>query len=155
MKMPDCFISFVRSDAAFARSIYKVMTASGLDTFLAPISIHPGQDWTDRVRRNLQSTRWVLFLASRRACRSAYVQQEVGGAFFGGKTIIPIVWDMDPSKLPGWARHVQAVDLRGKRPEEIAAQVRSIAELLRASRSKSDLITLALIGGLIFLASRK
>jgi len=130
------------------------MKAHGLETFLAPISLRPGQDWTDGIKENLQNTRWVLFLASRQACRSDNVQQEVGGAFFGGKTIIPIVWDMDPKKLPGWTNRIQAVDLRNKTPVEIAVRMRSIAESLRASKFKSDLITLGLIGGLLYLASK-
>ena len=66
------------------------------------MSLQPGQDWHATIRANLQQSRWVFVLASRAACKSIFVQQEIGGAILGDKTIVPVVWDMPPSELPGW-----------------------------------------------------
>ncbi len=152
--MPDCFISFVGKDRRLAESIHQDLVRHELDVFLAPISLQPGQDWSQEIQRALQNTRWVLFLASKEACSSPYVQQEVGGAFFGGKTIVPIVWDIAPDKLPGWAKQFQAVDLRGKTPQEIAARIQQVAARLRASKQKGNLIALGIIAGLLWLGTR-
>lgn len=152
--MPDCFISHVSADAKFAREIHRVMTAQGLDVFLAPVSLKPGDDWTREVKRSLKESRWVLFLASRKACRSHYVQQEVGGAYFADTIVIPIVWNMKPEKLPGWTNRIQAIDLRKRTPEEIGLRLNEIASDIRASKVKGRLIALGLIGGLLWLAAR-
>ncbi|EQD76625.1 TIR protein, partial [mine drainage metagenome] len=56
------------------------MTSEGLSVFLAPLSLSPGQQWPDAILKSLEASPWVLFLASRAACSSSWVQQEVGVA---------------------------------------------------------------------------
>ena len=40
---------------------------------------------------------------------------------------MPVVWDMDPSKLPGWVNNVQALDLRNTTLLDAREQVSKIA----------------------------
>lgn len=126
-----------------------------MSVFLASVSLQPGENWSDAIWSNLKSSSWVIFLASRNACQSPYVQQELGAALAGEKRIVPIVWDMDPRELPGWLNQKQAIDLRGKGWGELVPIVRQIAHGIRSDQLKGALIAGAVVFGLIWLASQK
>jgi sulfatase modifying factor 1 len=100
--MPDCFISYVSQDQQLADFIRKHLLAQRLEVFMAPVSIQPGEQWSDVIKQNLLSSSWVIFLASRVACSSPYVQQELGMALGTSKRLVPVVWEIPPSQLPGW-----------------------------------------------------
>jgi len=87
----------------------------------------------------------VILLASRSACSSAFVNQEVGGALLTSKKLVPIVWDMDPSDLPGWTKEIQAVDLRNSTMADLQRQVASIATQIRQGKQQGLFIVGAII----------
>ena len=149
--MPDCFISHSSADAAFARSIHDSLLAQGVTPFLAPVSIETGAHWSKEILQALRESRWVIFLASRKACESAFVQQEVGGAIVSGKSLVPIIWDMAPAELPAWAREYQALDIRGASADAVGAQVAAIAARIRADKATGALIAGAAITALIVM----
>src|SRR5262249_29183296 len=107
----DVFISFSSRDERLARFVCDHLTASGVAVVLAPASVLPGQPWSDEILNALRGSNWVIFLASRAGCASAWVQQELGAAIGMQKKLVPIVWDMPPSELPGWASRHQAINL--------------------------------------------
>jgi hypothetical protein len=152
--MPDCFISHASVDAPFAASVRDYLKAHDLDVFLAPVSIVPGEPWSQAVLQALRNSKWVIFLASRAACQSAFVQQEVGGAIVGNKTLIPVVWDISPEELPAWAKQRQALDLRGMVVGDIAAAINSIGRQIRQDRDTGRLVALALIAGFLYVVSK-
>jgi hypothetical protein len=86
----------------------------------------------------------VIVLASRVACASAFVNQEIGGALLGSKRLIPIIWDINPNELPGWARSVQAIDLRGSMLG-LQSQVGAIANRINQERTQSVIIAVGVI----------
>lgn len=151
--MPDCFISYCRADEKFATHVYKELRLHRLTAFLARLSLRPGQNWTEEVWRNLRGSGWFLFLASKKACKSAYVQQELGGALAAQKTLIPIVWDIDPSELPGWMNQKHALDLRGHSVEQIRQKIEELADEFRSRKTKGNLVALGVVGGLLLLAA--
>ena len=154
--MADVFISYSDEDEEFAKFMYKHLTDEGLSVFMASISLIPGQKWSQEILQNLKSSLWVLFLASKAACKSPFVQQEIGATIITEKRLVPIVWDMDPSDLPGWANQVQALNLRGASVDEVHHQISKIADRIKADKSKGYLIAGLLIAGLlIFLGSRE
>lgn len=152
--MPDVFISHSSSDRQLAEFLHRHLTSESLSVFLAPVSLLPGQRWSQQILRALETSNWVLFLASRAACASAWVQQELGVALGKQKKLVPIVWDMPTSELPGWTHHIQAVDLARASPEQIQAQITAIAERIKADKAKGFLIGGLLIAGVLALASR-
>ncbi len=97
--------------------------------------------------RLLKSSPWLFVLASDVTSRLEFVQQEVGHAFFAGKSEIPGVWDMSPESLPGWLGHRQCLDLRSASYSEEDLQIVSIAKRIRADRICGALIAAALSGG--------
>jgi hypothetical protein len=152
--MPDVFISHSSADRQFAEFLHRHLTSEGLSIFLAPISVLPGQRWPQEILNALGASSWVLFLASRAACTSPWVQQELGAAIAKQKKLVPIVWDMPPSALPGWTGHIQAVNLAGASADEIRVQITAIAEQIKADKAKGLLIGGLLLAGLFALAAK-
>jgi hypothetical protein len=144
----DCFISYTQPDARFARELAVFLRARRLSVFLAELSIEPGANWSQTVRAALSGSTWVLFLASRASCSSPAVQQEVGGAVFGRKKLVPIVWDMNPGELPAWAREYEALDLRAKDTAGVLADVEALARQVHSRKAVARFIAVALLATL-------
>src|SRR5260370_40059547 len=106
--MPDCFISYSSQDQELANFVHSELSRPGVNAFMASASLQPGQHWSAEILNNLRGSNWVILLASRAACSSAFVNQEIGGALLDSKRLIPIIWDIDPNELPGWAKSVQS-----------------------------------------------
>ncbi|GAG92721.1 unnamed protein product [marine sediment metagenome] len=106
------------------------------------MSLKPGQQWSHEILQNLKDAKCVLFLASKAACQSPYVQQEVGASVISEKNLIPVVWDMPPEKLPGWASQYQAINLDGVQIDEIRQIFSQIASRLKFGK-------LLKVGGLL------
>ena len=146
--MPDCFISYSSTDQEFAKSVHSELEKHTITAFMASVSLQPGQDWSKEIMENLRNSKWVILLASRAACSSEFVNQEIGVALHNAKNLIPIVWDMAPSKLPGWAKDVQAIDMSRKQTVgELQREIASIAQRIKQDKSQGLLII-----GAIFLA---
>jgi hypothetical protein len=126
--MPDCFISYASAEEPIAKQVYSVLSSQNVEVFLAPLSLRPGDEWSEEIKKNLRDSSWVLFLASRDACESSFAQQEVGMAIGLHKKLVPIIWDIAPSELPGWLKGVQAIDLRGLTVENANDRLASIAK---------------------------
>ncbi len=83
-----------------------------------------------------------------------HVQQELGAALSAQKRIVPVVWDLDPSALPGWINRKQALDLRDTTWERAAERIVAIAESIKSDRAIGALVAGAILFGL-FLAVTK
>jgi TIR domain len=115
--MADIFISYSSADSKVAREIYEWLSQKDVNVFLAEISLETGDAWDEKIKKNLREADYFIFLASRKACASQSVNQEIGMAIRDNKNIIPVVWDMPPTELPGFLKcNTQAVDMRGKDP---------------------------------------
>ena len=146
--MPDCFISYSSEDEELAKFINKELKGHEITSFMASDSLQAGQNWQQKILENLRNSKWVVLLASRAACSSAFVNQEIGGALHGSKNLIPIVWDMDPSELPGWLKSVQAIDMSGNQTVvELQREIVSIAQRIKEDKNQALLIL-----GAVFLA---
>jgi len=149
--MTDVFISYTSADQRLADFVFRHLKAESVAVFMASVSLQPGQDWTAEIRRHLRDSSRVLFLASRVACGSPYVQQELGGAFFSGKAVIPVIWEIAPEQLPGWIDRSQALDLR-RLPDAagLATALKGIAGQIHSEK----LVGLGIVAGALFLLSR-
>jgi hypothetical protein len=151
--MPDCFISYASADEDIAKHVHSILTSNQVSVFLAPLSLRPGDRWGDEIKAQLEQSSWVVFLASEAACRSPYAQQEIGMALGLRKKLVPVVWDMQPSQLPGWLKEVQALDLRGLTIDNANRRIAAIAKGIHDERVKILLlIAAALIFALVALA---
>ncbi len=153
--MPDVFISFSSQDEPLARFVQEHLMASGISVFVAPVSLKPGQQWSAEILKALRSSTWVIFLASRGACASPWVQQELGAAIGMQKRLVPIVWDMPPEELPGWAAHHQAINMAGSSSiDDLRLQLAEIARRIKSDQQTGLLILGLLVAGLAWGASK-
>lgn len=152
--MPDCFISHSTKDQPLTNFVHSELTGHGLDVFLASVSLGPGERWSETILTNLKTSSWVIFLASKAACQSAYVQQEFGIALGLNKKLIPVIWDITILDLPGWLNHFQALDLRGATLKQIQARIFDIAQTIKQDKEQGAFIAGALILGLLYFGSR-
>ncbi len=151
--MSDVFISYSVDDEKKAKEVHKLLTSYGISTFLAGISLEPGDDWSDEILGNLNTSKWVLFFASKAACKSPAVQQELGIALGTGKQIIPVTWDIKPEQLPAWIKGKQAIDLTKGRIENLRPTAEKIAKQLKSDKVTTGII-IALLGVAFFYASK-
>jgi hypothetical protein len=142
--MADVFISYaaVQPDEGLATELHAALAKHNVSAFMAKISLQPGQRWPDEIRNALRSSPRVIFLASKNACASPYVQQELGGAHYDKKIIIPIVWDMSPGELPGFTSQYHAIDAR-QGPGPLLEALQKIANDIRIEQRNG---VLALVG---------
>ena len=138
--MPDVFISYSVKDEQLAQFVRQHLAQQGLDVFLASISLKQGEHWTPQIINALRASGWGFLLASKNALASANVQQEVGGAIFGQKKLVPIMWDIDPHEMPRWITDYQGVVLKGATMEQINARVAQLAAEVKADKVKGQLV---------------
>ena len=152
--MAKVFISYSVKDEPFAKRMYNALSSLGVSTFLAGISLKPGSNWTEEILSNLKLSQWVLFLASKAACQSPAVQQELGASLIQGKIIIPIIWDISAEELPGWSRRYQAVDISSGNVEALKGVISSIAEKVKSDKFIGGLIVATLAIAFIYILSQ-
>ena len=69
--MPDCFISYSSTDQKFANAIYVDLTAHGVTTFMAPVSVQLGTKWSGEILKALGASKPCQSRCVRLAVRSA------------------------------------------------------------------------------------
>jgi len=152
--MPDVFISYSAKDERLARFVREHLVKQELDVFLASISLKLGERWTPQIFEALRNSDWVFLLASKNALASPNVQQEVGGALFAKKKLVPIMWDVQPQELPRWVADYQGLILSGTTMENINRQVSQLAARVKADKVKGQLVAGAVFAGLLYLLSK-
>jgi len=152
--MADVFISYSVKDEELAQFIRDHLLKKELNVFLASISLNEGEHWTPQIIDALRDSEWFFLLASKSALASPNVQQEVGGAIFGKKKLVPIMWDVQPEDLPRWISDYQGLVLNGATIENINLQVSQLAQKVKSDKVKGLLVAGAAIAGLLWLLSR-
>jgi len=138
----DVFISYSKFDATLARELKRAIESVGAKTFLAEVSIPPGSDGQEEIFRELGSSKFVFFLASKASCESSAVQQELGASLIQKKVVIPILIDISAADLPGFIGTKQAIDIR-KDTAQLHQTIHAIGKKLRDERFLAGLILAA------------
>lgn len=145
--MADAFLSYTQVDRDFALASKEYLEQHlGVTAFMAEVSLVPGDIWPEKIWDELESSRVAIFLMSQAACQSPAVNQEFGGAHRARKRLIPVVWDMSPSDLPGWIGLHQALDLRNKDEGFFAEQLKQIAKDIKMDKLIGAVALTALAG---------
>jgi hypothetical protein len=152
--MTDVFISYSASDERLAQFLRRHLQNESIEVFLASASLQPGQQWSQEILTALRASSWVLFLASRKACSSPWVQQELGAALITQKKLVPIVWDMSPPELPGWVQNYQALNLAGASLEQVKMQMSAIANRVKSDKAQGLLVAGLLVAALFALGGK-
>jgi len=122
--MTDVFISYSAKDKKLAEQIHQMVEDIGYNVFMASTSLRVGEVWSSAILDDLQEAKIVIFIASKHACKSPYVLQEVGHAIGEDKILFPLLIDITPEQLPGWLKDYYAVDIRQAGIKEIETELR-------------------------------
>jgi hypothetical protein len=152
--MPDIFISFSSADERLARFLHEHLVEEKIDAFLANVSVKPGEKWSPAIINALKASNWVLFLASRAACASPWVQQELGGALVMNKKVLPVIWDIPPKDLPGWIQQFQALNLAGATVEDARLRMTEIANQIKSDKTQGLVAVGLLLAALLAFGSK-
>jgi WD40 repeat protein len=91
-KRASVFISYARSDGAFADRVRQALIARGFEAFLDREDILPGEDWRARLEGLIVAADGVVFVISPDSIASPHCQWEVQRAVELQKTVAPVRW---------------------------------------------------------------
>lgn len=90
---PRIFISYSSKDSEIAQFIHDELIKRGVDVFIDYRSIDDGDDFFERIAREVEERDRVLFLVSRHSVTSKWVKIELQHAFENDRPITPIALD--------------------------------------------------------------
>jgi len=97
----DVFISYSRTDIAFARILHDAFKARNLDTWIDWQDIPPSADWLAEVYQAIESANTFVFIVSNTSASSEICHLEIDHAIKNHKRLVPItLHDVDPKALP-------------------------------------------------------
>ncbi len=96
--MPDVFISHSSKDAELADRLCAILEENGLECWMAPRNIMPGDDWAGAITRAIKSSKAFLIIYSENSVNSTQVPKEIMLAGGNGSYIIPYRIDNTPLK---------------------------------------------------------
>jgi hypothetical protein len=106
------FLSYSRQDSQVADRISASLAARGVQVWRDVDQIEPGSQWEQAIERGLVGADAIIFLASRHAVTSRWMQFEVEAFLKRGKLVLPLVLDAEgPAALHGAFQSVQWLDI--------------------------------------------
>jgi hypothetical protein len=95
------FISHSSKNKAFIKKLKKHFPKSDYLVWISYEDIQPGKDSGEKIKEKLSECDFIIFILTKEALRSAYVNQEIGFALAKKREIIPII-DYEKCRLPGF-----------------------------------------------------
>jgi len=152
--MPDVFISYSTEDSDLAQNLYSSCQRFQINTFLAEISLSPGNQWKDSILENLKQSTWFLFLATPNSLKSDAVKHEIGAALALNKTIIPILHDVDYDDIPSWISDCQGIKIVGDNVNHVKNLLTKISDKVKGDKIVTGLLIGILIGAGIYILTK-
>lgn len=137
MNDPFVFLSHSSKDKQFVRKLDSSLTGSGIRTFLDERDIKLGDSIPKRVYDALGAATDVIYVISRNALTSKWVEEELGVAKMRqrqdhGIRVLPVL--IDDAELPFTVAHVKCLIVRNwMEPEAFSAGLQEILETLGCS----------------------
>lgn len=130
MGKPYVFISYSRQDRDFVERLSAALRGSGVETWTDVEKISAGANWRDEIEKGLLHAQVLLYVASRNASTSTWMEQELAAFMRGTGRVIPIIVDDEaPSTLPPLLRQFQWADFRSDFDVAIHSLLQGITSL--------------------------
>ena len=127
-KTKQVFISYAKEDAQFAHRLADDSRRLGVQVWIAPESIRPGESWVDAIERGLEESSHTVIVLTPKALKSRWVKKETGVAIAqerkGRIQVIPL--DVEPCAVPLFLSSYQMVSFR----HDYDAGLRQLADIL-------------------------
>lgn len=132
------FVSYDSADTDFAHRLAQDLRRIGVEVWIAPDSIRPGEGWVEAINRGLESSSHMVTVLTPKAIASEWVTQETNTAIAlerkGKLYVIPLdVEECDPPPL--WAAY-QMITFRDSYKiglDRLAASLEDMAALKEAA----------------------
>jgi len=133
----DVFISHSSNDIALANVVCSALEAEGINCWLAPRDISPGQDWPEAIVEAITESLALVLIFSFNAKDSEHVQNELAIAVDSGVFIIPLRFDDIPleGSMQYYLSDKQWLDVTNP-PSESEIQI--LTETIRSQISDRD-----------------
>lgn len=106
------FLSYSRSDEAFALRLAKDLRAHGVAMWVDQIDIRPSEHWDRAVERAVRNCRGIVVIVSPRSVESNNVADEISFAIDSRKSVLPVL--IERCALPLRLTRMQVIDATGK-----------------------------------------
>jgi len=126
------FLSYSRDAATFAQAVAAALEEKGFAASTDRGFVN-GEDFEERLRRELDRSEWVVVLISSEALRSPNVNFEIGAAFAQDKHVLPIYLSEAASRgASGLLRRTQGIEAHNLKPSEVADRIAGTVEATAA-----------------------
>ena len=140
--MSEFFVMYLSRDLMLAQVVRSVLEARGTSVSLRCVPPR-GEQATEDISKLLSSALCVILLASKAACRSPYVRDELGSMGSLLEKLVVFTWDVEFADLPGWMASAQVLDARSSTLSVLNARIDKISASLRRDKVTDVLFLLA------------
>ena len=113
MNSPYVFISYSRQDRDFVERLSGALKVAGVQTWTDVENISAGANWQNEIEKGLLQAQVLLYVVSRSASMSKWMEYELVAFMRGAGRVIPIIIDDEgPTALPVLLRDIQWADFR-------------------------------------------
>ena len=88
MSEPYLFVAYASEDSGLVEPIVTGLNRMGIDTWMAPKDLQPGQSWEVAIREALEGAIGMLVLISRASMKSEYIRRQVEASARGTEYLI-------------------------------------------------------------------
>jgi formylglycine-generating enzyme required for sulfatase activity len=132
-QVKQVFISYDREDTDFAHRLTKDLKELGMEVWIAPESILPGEDWVDAINRGLSESSHMATVLTPSALKSKWVKKEISTAIIMERyeqlSVIPL--DVEPCSPPPLLLSYQMISFR----EDYEEGLRQLASTLKPGKT--------------------
>lgn len=123
--MSSIFVSYSRSDEAFARKLGRALSDAGLDVWIDVEDIPAGMKWSSAIQHGLDNANLMIVIISPTSMESRNVEDEWQYYLDNNKPIIPVL--LEPAKIHFQLARIQYIDFH--RQDFDSAYNRLVVEL--------------------------
>jgi hypothetical protein len=126
--MPDVSILYATPDQQVAYFMRDHLTYEGMVVFSAPIHLSPKDREDSPLLYNLNSSLFVVVLASSETCNQSISHPEIIAFLNQARNLAIAVWDVQTEELPAWADTDLVIDFKNWALSDVQRRVNQIAD---------------------------
>lgn len=119
--MNKIFVSHSSKNESFIKKLKDYFPERDYLIWVSFDNIRPGENFDDAIIKNLKDCDCIIFILTKEALKSDYVNQEIGYALAFEKEIVPVIENFD--NLPGFLKRKRALKLYIRSPKQTYLEI--------------------------------